>query len=90
MKKTTAKNFPEVIKDKCIDKAQHRSSMINREKSTPRHTGIMKWCDTKSEDLKNLREKSQGIYKEQTINYQKTFLKGSITIIYCAHNNPMR
>lgn len=46
--------------------------MINKEKSTPRHI-VMKWHNTKNEDLKNPREKSQGTYKEQTISYQKTF-----------------
>lgn len=48
--------------------------MINKEKSTPRHIA-MKWHNTKNEDLKNPREKSQGTYKEQTVSYQKIFKK---------------
>ena len=30
LKKIMAKNFPELIKDKSVDKALHRSSMINK------------------------------------------------------------
>ena len=33
LKKIMAKNYPELIKDKSVDKAQHRSSMINKDKS---------------------------------------------------------
>ena len=33
LKKIMAKNFSELIKDKSVDKTQHRSSMINKDKS---------------------------------------------------------
>lgn len=65
-----------LTKDKSTDKEIHTIYQVRsvKEKSTPRHI-VIKKHNTKTEDFKNPREKSQGTYKEQKISYQKTFIK---------------